>query len=106
MRLLRGPHKSWKARWEADYGSTVTGPEAEYPRPLCEAMAAPIVRCEAEAPALAARLPFAFLEVFSGPHAPLTQAVRRAMALKRQETANQGEGTKGVPAAGALPPRA
>jgi hypothetical protein len=31
------------------------------------------------------------LEVFSGPNAPLTQAVRRAMALKRQEAgAHQG----------------
>ena len=95
-------HESWEATWKKGFGHTVTNPEAEYPRAMCETMAAPIVACEAAAPELAARMPYAFIEVFSGPNAPLTQAVRRAMALKRQ-----GAGGQQTPAdSSKTPPRA
>ena len=80
-------HEAWEPKWVEGFGHTVTKPESEYPKPMCEAMAAPVVACGALAPQLAARLPYAFLEIFSGPNAPLTHAVRRAMALKRQELA-------------------
>ena len=81
-------HESWSAKWTEGYGHTKTKDSAEYPKAMCTAMAGPFLECAAAAPALAGRTPFAFLEVFSGPSAPLTQAVRRAAALMRQEPDN------------------
>ena len=93
-------HEAWVPKWTKGFGHTVTQAESEYPKAMCEAMAPTVVACAAVAPQLAARLPYAFLEVFSGPNAPLTQGVRRAMARKRQEPEKQ-QG----PAGGKPPPR-
>ena len=108
------PHLSWKGSWNERSASTVTDGEAEYPAGMCEAMASAVVQCPAAAPELAARLPFAFLEVFSGPNAPLTTAVKQAFtslgcgaaaastprALCPKEVPEASE-----PEAGTLPPR-
>ena len=91
------PHKSWRPIWKDGYATTVTQPESQYPEPLCEALAGCIALCPGAAPELASKLPFVFLEVYSGPNAPLTRAVRRAMGADQHEPS--------VAEGGALPPR-
>ena len=90
------PHVTWKASWKDGFATTVTGPESEYPAAMCSAMAKPIALCREAAPELATGLPFAFLEVFSGPNAPLTQAVRRALGVRPQRSQDE-DGATGLP---------
>ena len=91
------PHKTWAPTWKDGRAVTVTETEAEYPQDLCKAMAGPIAMCPGAAPELAARFPYVFLEVYSGPNAPLTQAVRAAVGAERPRPSEDENG--------GLPPR-
>jgi len=91
------PHTSWAPTWKDGRIVTVTESEAEYPQALCKAMSGPIAMCPGAAPELAARMPFMFLEVYSGPNAPLTQAVRLASGAGRPRPSEDENG--------GLPPR-
>ena len=72
------PHLAWEATCKEGEVVTVTEGEAEYPAELCKELARGVVQCLASSSALSAKTPFAFIEVFSGPNAPLTSAVKQA----------------------------
>ena len=67
-------------------------PESEYPLGMCSSMAKQIALCPGAAPELASSLPYTFMEVFSGPNAPLTQAVRRALPGGRPKPMENEDG--------------
>ena len=63
-----------------------TEPEAEYPQPLCNALARGIGRC-IEKGLDGGAFEFDFSEFFSGPRAPLTKTVERISVETRNATA-------------------
>ena len=74
------PHLSWATSWKDGRVETQTAPESQYPTGMCVALAKQIAACPDISLSLTSQMPYAFLEVFSGPEAPLTQAVRSALA--------------------------
>ena len=82
------PHKPWdpKVNSKGDF-AVPSKSEAQYPAQLCEAIAkACIRRKKAMEEQGATSMPTFFIEIFSGPQAPLTQAVARACgAVPRDE---------------------
>ena len=72
----------------AAMGDTATAqqPEAEYPQPLCNALARGIGRC-IEKGLDGGAFEFDFSEFFSGPRAPLTKTVERISVETRNATA-------------------
>lgn len=86
------PHLPWTASWKDGRVETLTAPEAQYPTGMCVALAKLIAACPDVSPALASQMPYAFLEVFSGPEAPLTQAVRSALAGRRAKPTEDENG--------------
>ena len=86
-------HLSWAATWKESGASVVTEAEAEYPQGMCEALAKAIAARVVSVPAGSAGTPFAFLEVYSGPNAPLTAAVKQALGVSG-ETAPSAEGRR------------
>ena len=91
------PRQSWRATWKDGFATTVTGPESEYPLGMCSSMAKQIALCPGAAPELASSLPFTFLEVFSGPNAPLAQAVRQAFPGGRPKPMENEDGATWAP---------
>ena len=78
--FLGSPHTPWdpKVNAKGDFAVPSKG-ESEYPAPLCEAIAKACMQRKKAAEETGAALPPTFfIEIFSGPNAPLTQAVARA----------------------------
>ena len=78
------PHASWAP--EVVDGEVVKYPteqEAEYPDGLCEVVAVGIFEWAEVQGTAVEDYAFLFSEVFSGPHAPLTQAVAAAGRARR-----------------------
>lgn len=72
------PHKSWKPKVSrGQVVSFTTGEEREYPEGFCSAYAAGVQQSFKHSSS-----EFTFLEVFSGPNAPLSQAVGRLVGEK------------------------
>ena len=94
-------HESWIPGVEGNsLGLTKTKLEEEYQPELCEAMSRAFMKRLEHDPRLA-ECAYAFLEVFSGPNAPLTGAMRKACAATR---GRKGPGPEAATAAPQVPP--
>lgn len=86
------PHKSWKPKVSrGQVVSFTTGEEREYPEGFCSAYVAGVQQSFKQS-----NSGFTFLEVFSGPNAPLSQAVGRLVGEKVDGLDSLSKHSKGI----------